>query len=90
MPAVAVRAQHATLFNFSQQILPAATQSDIGYMAKLVSQVIEFEDHWVILAAQLARVLAQVRVHVRSIAVKAGQSAARPFDPLVVVGSALG
>ena len=90
MAAVAIRAQDATLFDLGQEIGPAAEHCDYGYLAKLVSQVIELQDYRIVLSACLARVLRQIRTYVRSVAVETGQSAPRPFDPFVVARSALG
>jgi len=64
MAAVAVRAQHAALLDFGEQIIPPAKGCDHGNFAELVSQVVEFEDHRVNFATQLAGVLAQVCVEV--------------------------
>jgi hypothetical protein len=59
---MAVRTQHTALVNFDEQICPAAERGYEGYFAKLVSQVIEVEDHWIVLSASFTRMLAQVGI----------------------------
>jgi hypothetical protein len=62
--SVAVRAQHAALLDLGQQISPASEGGDHRYFATLVSQVVELENHGVVLAAANAGMLAQVVINV--------------------------
>ena len=84
MAAVAIRAQHAALLDLCQQVGPTAEHGDYGYLAELVSQVVEIKNDRISFTTQFAGVLAQIGVHVRSIAMSTSKPAPCPLDALVV------